>query len=147
MRNHTLPYGDETIRQSTRHKPVRFEACQSALYPQVVVQGVLACLRGRGAVFNGGDTGSSKPLETHIARGSCRDRRPHAPSLELNGPFLATSIAGVYATLAQAAAARFEPHLAPPHAAAIEFCHQHPAFTPIHLRTSGCKSIAALPKL
>jgi hypothetical protein len=61
------------------HKPFRFGACQSALYPQVVAQGVIACPHGSGAFFNGGDTGSSKFLEEHISRGSCRDRRPQAP--------------------------------------------------------------------
>jgi hypothetical protein len=36
--------------------------------------------------------------------------------------------------------------MAPPHSDAVEFCCQNPAFTPFHIRTSGCQSAASLPK-
>jgi len=32
------------------------------------------------------------------------------------------------------------------HTAAVEFCHANPAFTPLHMRTSGCQSAVAIPK-
>ena len=108
---------------------------------------MLACPRRCEGFFNGGNTGSSNFLESHIARGSCRDRRTQAFPPELDGPFLSTTMVGVRATLsAHAIAAKSVLHMAPPpHAAAVEFCRENPAFTPIHLRTSGCQSVAALP--
>jgi hypothetical protein len=117
------------------HKLFKFGACESAqYYPQLAAQGVLAFPRGCGALFNGGDSGSSEPLEAHIARGSCRDRRPQAPPPELDGPFLATTVVGVRASFpTQAATTMSVPHMAPPHASAVELCRENPAFTPIHL--------------
>jgi len=54
-------------------------------------------------------------LDFHIERRNCRDRRPTAPPAELSGPYLATTIAGVRATLtAQAHTARSNPNSAPP---------------------------------
>jgi hypothetical protein len=94
---------------------------------------------------SGADT--SKPSELHIERASCRDRRPLAAPAELNGPYLATTVVGVRATLtAQASAARSAPDRASPHSATVEFCSAHPDFTPLHLRTSRCKSAVNLPK-
>ena len=77
------------------HKTLRFGARESAHYPALKLQGVLAYPRGCGAYFNGGDNAVSKPLELHIGRRNCRDRRPTAPTTELQGPYLATTIAGV----------------------------------------------------
>ena len=74
------------------HKAFRFGATESPLYPLLQQQGVLACPRGCGALFNGGDQCTSKPLELHIGRARCRDRRPSAALAELNGPYLATKI-------------------------------------------------------
>ncbi len=37
------------------HKNFRFGATDSPLYPQLMHQGVMACPRGWGAFFNGGD--------------------------------------------------------------------------------------------
>ena len=128
------------------HKSLRFGACESPHYPELQQQGVLACPLGCGAYFNGGENSTSKPLEYHIARRNCQDRRPLAPSAELNGPYLATTIAGVNASLsAQARVARSAPHSVPPHSAAVEFCSQHPSFTPLHMRESGCLSAVAIP--
>jgi len=98
-------------------------------------------------VLQSGDTSTSKPLELHIARGSCRDRRPQAPPPELGVPYLATFIVGVRATLmAQAIAARLAPHNAPPHSVGVEFCLVKPSFTPVHLRTLGCQWATTLPR-
>jgi hypothetical protein len=90
----------EHLRSSSNndHKSFRFGAYESPYYPLLVAQGVLAYPRGCGAFFNGGDTGSSKLLEASIARGSCCDRRTQAPLLEVDGPFLVTTMAGVRAT-------------------------------------------------
>jgi hypothetical protein len=129
------------------HKTLRFNACASSHYPQLLQQGVLACPLGCGSFFNGGETGTSKPLEFHIGRANCVDRRPTAPAAELNGPYLATTITGVRASLtAQARSARSAPATVPPHSAAVDFCCSHPEFTPIHMRTSGCQSAVSLPK-
>jgi hypothetical protein len=129
------------------HKNFRFGAAESSLYPQLQQQGVLACPRGCGAFFNGGDHCASKPLELHVQRARCRDRRQAAAPAELQGPYLATTIAGVRATLtAQAATARSAPERVPPHTAAVEFCSANPDFTPLHLRTSGCQSAVSIPK-
>ena len=96
------------------HKILRFGACESPLYPVLQQQGVLACPLGCGAFFNGGDNGVSKPLDFHIGRRNCRDRRPTSPPAELSGPYLATTIAGVRATLtAQDHTARPDPNSAP----------------------------------
>jgi hypothetical protein len=120
------------------HKTLRFGACQSIHYPHLVQQGVLACPRGCGSFFNGGDNGVSKPLDIYIARGNCRDRRPGALPQELAEPYLATSNAGVRTTLAaQASRARMDPGMTPPHSAAVGFCCAiPPGLTPIHMRTS-----------
>ena len=81
------------------HKTLRFGACESAFYPTLLQQGVQACPRGCGAYFNGEENVVSKPLELHIGRRNCRDRRPLAPATKLDGPYLATTIDGVEAFL------------------------------------------------
>ena len=129
------------------HKALRLGACDSPIFPVLTQHGVLACPLGCGAYFNGGENGTSKPLEFHIARRNCQDRRPSAPSAGLTSPYLATTIAGVQASLtAQARAPRSAPLSAPPHSAAVEFCSKHPNFTPLHMRESGCLSAVAIPK-
>ena len=129
------------------HKTLRFGAHDSAHYPQLLQQGVLACPLGCGAYFNGGEQGVSKPLEYHVARAKCRDRRLTTLHAELNGPYLATTTVGVRSSLAaQARAAKFDPGSAPPHSAAVEFCCSNPNFNLVHKRTSGCQSAVALPK-
>jgi hypothetical protein len=75
------------------HKTLRFGATESPMYPLLKQQGVMACPRGCGAFFNGGDQCISKPLKLHTGRGRCRDRRPSAAPAELNGPYMATTIA------------------------------------------------------
>jgi len=80
-------------------KALRFGACESARYPQLQQQGVLSCPLGCGAYFNGGEHGVSKPLEFHVKRANCRDRRPLATPAELDGPYMATTIAGVRTSL------------------------------------------------
>ena len=123
------------------HKAFRFGATELGLYPQLKHQVELACPRECGAFFNGGNQCTSRPLELHVERARCRDRRPSAAPAELHGPYLATTIAGVRATLtAQATTVRFSPESVPPHTAAVDFCPAHPDFTPVHLRTSGCQS-------
>ena len=102
---------------------------------------------GCGAYFNGGEHGVSKPLEFHARRSNCRDRRPLATPAELDGPYIATTIAGVRTTLTDhTRTAKPDPHKAPPHSAVVEFCCENPGFSPVHLRTSGCQSAVALPK-
>jgi len=121
------------------HKALRFGACDSAHYPQLLQQGVLACPLRCGAYFNGGEHGVSKPLDFHVARANFRDRRPTAPPAELNGPYRATTTVGVRSSLAaQARAARSDPGSVPPHSAADEFCCSNPSFTLVYMRTSGC---------
>ena len=89
----------------------------------------------------------SKPLELYIRQRNFRDMRPTDPTGELHGPYLATTIAGVRASLTtQAQQARSNPTHAPPHSAAIEFCSTHPDFAPLHMKLSGCQSAVAIPK-
>jgi len=131
----------------TSHKALGLGACESAHYPQLQQKEVMACPLGCGAYFNGGEHGDSNPLEFHVRRANCRDRRPLATPAELDGTYLATTIAGVKTPLtAQARIARSNPHRAPPHSAAVEFCCENPGFTPVRLRTSGCQSAVVLPK-
>jgi len=82
------------------HKALRFGASESPHYPLLMRHGVMACPLGCGAYFNEGEKGISKPLEVHIGRAKCRDRRPSTTTSELTGPYLATTIGGVKATLA-----------------------------------------------
>ena len=97
------------------HKALIFGACESPHYPQLLDQGVMSCPLGCGAYFNGGEHGVSKPLELHVIRANCRDKRPQAIPAELDGPYLATSIAGVRTSLtAQARTASSDPHQVPP---------------------------------
>ena len=129
------------------HKSLRFGARDSPLYPVLHQQGVLACPLVCGAYFNGVETGVSKPLELHIARHTCSDRRRPAPPAELNGPYLATTMAGVRAAFtAQARNAMLDPISPPPHKVAVEFCSMHADISPLHMRTSGCQSAVAIPK-
>jgi len=112
----------EHLRSDPRieHKTFRFGATESPMYPMLMQQGVMACPRGCGAFFNGGDKCISKPLELHIGRGRCHDRRPLAAPTELNGPYMATTIARIGASLtAQATTARSAPENTPPHSAAV----------------------------
>ena len=51
------------------HKTFRFGAAESSQYPQLRQQGVLACPRGCGAFFNGGDHCVSQPLELRMVEG------------------------------------------------------------------------------
>jgi len=120
------------------HKTLRFGACESPHYPKLMQQRVMASPLGCGAYFNGGEQGISKPLEVHIGRAKCRDRRPSAATAELTGPYMATTIVGVRGTLpAQANTTRSDPDRTPPHPIAVEFFCAQPDFTPLHMRTSG----------
>ena len=97
------------------HKTLRFGACDSPVYHVLQQQGVLACPLGCGAYFNGGETGVSKPLEFHIARRNCHDRRLSATPTELDGPYLATTMVGIRTALtAKARNVRSYPNSAPP---------------------------------
>jgi len=128
------------------HKTCRFGAAESHSYPTLLAHGVLACHRGCGALFDGGSDATSKPYDAHLARGNCRHRRPKAPPPELVGPYSATSISGVRATLtAQAAVARSAPNAAPSHSTAVELCCVNRGFTPVHLRTSSIQSATSPP--
>ena len=104
------------------HKTFRYTsnepAHSSSLLNLGIPLGPLAC----GALFDGGTTCTSKPLDAHIARGTCRTRRPGASPLrrELDGPFMPTTTRGVSTALAShAAQARLDPQSVPVNSAAV----------------------------
>jgi hypothetical protein len=74
------------------------------------------CPLGCGDPFDGGSTGTSRPLDVHIARGLCRPRRLGSSPLprELDGTYLSTITRGVSAALeSHVAQARLDPSSAP----------------------------------
>ena len=57
------------------HKTFRYHACALANASRLLELGVLPCPLACGALFDGETTCTSRPLEAHIACGSCRARR------------------------------------------------------------------------
>ena len=137
------------LRTSTdeQHKTLRYCACELAHILTRSLLGVLPYPLGCGALFDGGSSGTSRPLDAHIARCSCRPRRLGSSPLprELNGPYMPTTTRGVSAAIdSHAAQARLDPSTTPVNAAANTFCSANPEFTATHMRTSGTQSAAAL---
>jgi hypothetical protein len=122
------------------HKTCRYTANEPAHSSSLLTLGILPCPLACGALFDGCTTCISQPLYAHIARGTCRARRPGTSPLrrELDGPFMLTTTRGVSAALAtQAAQARMDPQSVPVNYVAVTFCSNNPDFTTTHMRTSG----------
>jgi hypothetical protein len=112
------------LRTSTteQHKTLRYCAYDHVNAPTLSLLGVHPCPLGCGALFDGGSTGTLRPMDARIARGSCRPRRSGSSLLprELDGPFMPTTTRGVTTALAsQAAQARHDPMFAHANSAAI----------------------------
>jgi len=117
----------------------------SRLFPPL---GVLPCPLACGALFDGGTTGSSTPLDAHIARGTCRARRlgPLPAPRKMCGPYLSTTTRGITAVLASLASqARLYPISAPMNSATVTFSLDHPDFAASHMKMSGAQTAATLP--
>jgi hypothetical protein len=112
--------------------------------------GVPPCPHAYGALFDGGATCTSRPLDTHIARGSCRARwlgSLHLPR-ELDRHYIPTTTRGVTTTVSSLALPSTEgPEFGPMHSDVIMFCAENPDFTATHMRTSGAQLSAATPAL
>jgi len=115
--------------------------------PRLLALGILPCPLAYGALFDGGLTGTSRPMDAHIARGTCRARWLGAspPRRELDGPYMPTTTSGVSAVLSsQPTHAHLDPMSTLVSSAAVTFSAANPTFTKIHLRTSETQSAAAL---
>ena len=56
------------------HKKIRYNTYTAANVLRLLGLGVLPCPLACGALFDGGTSGSPRPLDAHIVRGTCRTR-------------------------------------------------------------------------
>jgi hypothetical protein len=130
------------------HATFRYIAIEPVHSSSLASLGTLPCPLACGALFDGGSTCTSRPLAAHIARGTCRARRPGSLPLprEWDGPFMPTTTRGVTATLdSEVAHARHVPQLVPNNEADVTFCINNLDFTTTHMRSLGCQSAATMP--
>ncbi len=129
------------------HTTFRYDSSAPANASILLALGVLPCPLACGALFDGRSTCTSKELDAHIARGSCRARRLGSLPLprEFDTPYLSTITRGVTVALESVASqAHDDPGFAFLISVAILFCQDHLDFTAKHMKTSGAHSAAAM---
>ena len=107
------------------HKTFRYSAIELVHSSSIASLDILPCPLACGALFDGGRTCTSRPLDAHIARGPCRARHLDCLPLprERDGPFMPTTTRGVATALdLEAAQERQDPQSVPINAAVVTFC-------------------------